>query len=59
MTARSGTSGRWQDTNAIVVVLTSTLYCFVLIVHWLAFLTLKEGAVDSKTASTKTTVHTS
>lgn len=28
----------WQDANKIVAALALTLYCFVLIVHWLAFL---------------------
>ena len=28
----------WQDANKIVAALALTLYCFVLIIHWLAFL---------------------
>jgi hypothetical protein len=32
----------WQDANKTVAALALTLYCFVMIVHWLAFFVAKE-----------------
>jgi alpha-1,2-mannosyltransferase len=39
----------WQDTNETVATLALTLYCFVLIAHWLAFLIFKEEPARAST----------